>query len=61
MYIGDENMANYEKRIKKNIEKNNQKPELPQNKKQIRNLIKIFACVSVIIVAIIVITYFVQK
>ena len=54
-------MANYEKRIKKNIEKHNQKPEIDPNKKQIRNLIKIFIVVTLLIIAIIAITYFMQK
>ena len=54
-------MANYEKRIKKNIEKNNKKPELSENKKQIRNLIKIFSVVALLIIVIILITYFTQK
>lgn len=54
-------MANYAKKIKKNIEKNDKKPELPQNKKQIISLIKIFIGVSIIIIAITIMTYFIQK
>ena len=54
-------MANYEKRIKKNIEQHNKKPELEPTKKEIRSLIKIFIVVVLLIIAIIAITYFMQK
>ena len=49
-------MSNYEKKIKKNIEKNNTKKELDPKKKQLFNFIKIFG-VILIIIALFIITY----
>lgn len=50
-------MSNYEKKIKKNIEKNNTKKELDPKKKQLFNFIKIFGVILIIIITLFIITY----
>lgn len=54
-------MSNYEKKIKKNIERNNQKTKPDPNKKQITNLIKIFIVIIIVIAILFLITYFTQN
>ena len=52
-------MSNYEKKIKKNIEKQkNPKKELSASTKQMRSLAKIFAAVTIIIILVAALTYF---
>lgn len=54
-------MSNYEKKIQKNIHKHDEEKKETVKNSQLVNLVKIFAIVTICIVVLTIITYFLQK